>query len=301
MLQTSPVPLNSNVVNREEQVVPFRRDRMIGQILCRSRGLAPSAIERILKVQRQHGGRFGEVALALGLASEEDILEALAEQFEYPYVRSFGDNALDAELVCACDPLGDDAQSFRELRTELLTGVLDGSTRRAIAVVSPERGDGRSYVAANLAVAFAQLGGRTLLVDADMRTPRQHALFGIGDSMGLSNFLCGRAGPEAIQQPSPVSGLSLIGAGTIPPNPSELLHRGTFVALMQEWLAKFDHVVLDTPAANHGIEARILAATARAALVVARRNTARMAGLQRLVTSIEKGPAALAGVVMNDH
>lgn len=301
MLQASPVPLNSNVVSRDEQVVPFKRDRMIGQILCRSRGLAPSAIDRILKHQRQHGGRFGELAIALGLACEEDILEALAEQFDYPYVRCFGDNALDAELVCACDPLGEEAQSFRELRMELLTGVLDGSTRRAIAVVSPERGDGRSYVAANLAVAFAQLGGRTLLVDADMRTPRQHALFGIDDSVGLSNLLCGRAGPEATQQPSPVSGLSLVGAGTIPPNPAELLHRGTFAALMQEWLASFDHVVLDTPAANHGTEARILAAMAGAALVVARRHAASMAALQRLVTSIEKGPAALAGVVMNDH
>ncbi|WP_427913119.1 polysaccharide biosynthesis tyrosine autokinase [Ramlibacter sp. MMS24-I3-19] len=301
MPQTTPVPLNSHVARRDEQVVTFRRDRMIGQILSRSRGLAPSDIEGILKRQGRHGGRFGEVAIAMGLVSEEDVLEALAEQFDYPYVRSFGDSALDAELVCACDPLGEEAQSFRELRTELLTGVLDDPVRRAIAVVSPERGDGRSYVASNLAVAFAQLGARTLLVDADLRTPRQHTLFGIGDSLGLSHLLCGRAGPEAIQQPSPVSGLSVIGAGTIPPNPSELLHRGTFAALMQDWLAEFDHVVVDTPAANHGTEARILAATARAALVVGRRNTARMDSLQRLVTSIERGPTALAGVVMNDH
>ena len=117
MQQTSPASLNSSVVSREEHVVRFKHDRMIGQILCRSRGFAPSAIERVLQSQRQHGGRFGELAIAMGLASEEDILEALAEQFEYPYVRSFGDNAFDTELVCACDPLGEDAQSFRELRT----------------------------------------------------------------------------------------------------------------------------------------------------------------------------------------
>lgn len=301
MSQTSPVPFNSNLVTPDEQVVTFRRDRKIGQILSRSRGLAPYDIERIVRQQGQHGGRFGEVAIAMGLASEDDVLEALAEQFDYPYVRSFGDNAIDAELVCACDPLGGDAQSFRELRTELLTGVLNDPVRRAIAVVSPDRGDGRSYVASNLAVAFAQLGRRTLLVDADLRTPRQHTLFGIDDSLGLSHLLCGRAGPEAIQQRSPVAGLSVIAAGTIPPNPSELLHRDTFAARMQDWLFEFDHVVVDTPAANHGIEARILAATARAALVVGRRNSARLHALQRLVTSIENGPAALAGVVMNDH
>lgn len=300
-MQTSPVPLNSNVVSRDEQVVPFKRDRLIGQILCRSKGLEPPDVERILKHQRQRGGRFGEAAIALGLATEEDILEALAEQFEYPYVRGFSGNPFEAELVCAFDPLGEDAQSFRELRTELLTGVLDGSTRRALAVVSPARGDGRSYVAANLAVAFAQLGGRTLLVDADMRTPRQHALFGTDDSIGLSHLLCGRAAPEAAHQPLQVPGLSLISAGPVPPNPAELLHRGAFAALMREWLAKFDHVVLDTPAANHGTEARILAAMAGAALVVARPHAARMADLHRLMASIEKGPAVLAGVVMNEH
>lgn len=297
MLHSSSVPLAPSA-DREE---PVFFDRPIGQLLCLSRGLRPSDVEQVLALQRQHGGRFGEVAIALGLATQEDILEVLARQFDYPCVRSFDDSAVDEELVCARDPLGDDAKTFRELRTELLDGVLSGATPRALAVLSAANGEGRSYVAANLAIAFAQLGGRTLLVDADMRGPRQHALFGIDNPLGLSQLLCGRAVHEVIQQAPRIASLFLIGAGPVPPNPSELVHRAVFARLMREWLAKFDYVVLDTPAASCGPESRVTAATAGAALVVAQPQATRMAELQRLLASIGKGPAALAGVVFNEH
>lgn len=274
------------------------REPLIGQLLCQLKNLRPSQVEEILAHQRQNGGRFGEVAIALGLATEDDILEVLAKQFGYPYVR-FGDSAINAELVCACDPFGEDAQSFRELRSELLTGVLNGEAPRAIAVVSPRIGDGRSYVAANLAVSCAQLGGRTLLVDADMRTPRLHSLFGIDDSVGLSKLLCG--GVREVVQQAPVPSLFLLGAGPPPPNPLELLQRSFFSRLLREWLARFDFVVVDTPAASYGPDARVIAAAAGAALAVARPQVTRMTDLQRLLSSIEKGPAALAGVVMNEY
>lgn len=297
MLPISSLPVKSSAGHRDEQLAVFSRER-IGQILCRSKSLLQSQVEQILTYQRQHGGRFGEAAIALGLATEEDILEVLAEQFDYPYVR-FDDSGIDAELVCACDPLGEDAQSFRELRSELLIGVLDRSAARALAVLSPQIGDGRSYVAANLAVSFAQLGGRTLLVDADMRTPRLHTLFGTNDSVGLSLLLCG--GVREVVQQAPVPSLFLLAAGPIPPNPLELLLRPTFPKLLREWQARFDFVVVDTPAASYGPDARVIAAAAGAALAVARPQVTRMADLQRLLASIEKGPAALAGVVMNEH
>ncbi|WBY00795.1 polysaccharide biosynthesis tyrosine autokinase [Ramlibacter tataouinensis] len=299
MPQTSPMTPNTALSRHDDQVVTFKRDRRIGQVLASLRGLDAASIERVLRHQRQHGGRFGETALSLGLASEEDIFEALAEQFEYPYLRDAA--GFDSELVCASDPLGEDAHGFRELRAELVTGVLDRTVPRALAVVSPQRGDGRSYVAANLAIAFAQLGGRTLLIDADLQVPRQHALFRVDDSVGLSQLLAGRIAAEHVVQPSPVPGLLLLAAGPIPPNPAELLHRGSFAALIRELLAKFDYVVLDTSAASQGTEARILAAMAGAALVVARPHAARLAALQRLVAAVGKGPAALAGVVMNEH
>jgi protein-tyrosine kinase len=298
MLHINSLPVQTNEIICDEQPGAFARGRPMGQWLCQLNKLQPPHVQQILAHQRQHGGRFGEVAIALGLATEDEILEVLAKQFEYPYVR-FGDSAINAELVCACDPFGEDAQSFRELRSELLSGVLDRATPRALAVLSPRTGDGRSYVAANLAVAFAQLGGRTLLVDADLRRPRLQRLFGIDDSVGLSKLLCG--GVREVVQQAPVPSLFLLGAGPPPPNPIELLQRPMFSKLFRDWLTRFDFVIVDTPAASYGPDARVIAAAAGAALAVARPHVARIAELQRLLSGIERGPAALAGVVMNEH
>ena len=298
MLHINSLPFKSDESSYGEQPGAFTRARPIGQWLCQLNKLQPPHVEQILAYQRQHGGRFGEVAIALGLATEDQILEVLAKQFEYPYVR-FGDSGINAELVCVCDPFGEDAQSFRELRSELLTGVLDRATPRALAVLSPETGDGRSYVAANLAVAFAQLGGRTLLIDADMRTPRLHRLFGIDGTVGLSKLLCG--GVREVVQQVPVPSLFLLSAGPPPPNPLELLQRSTFSKLFREWLTRFDFVIVDTPAGSYGPDARVIAAAAGAALALARPQVTRIAQLQRMLSAIEKSPAALAGVVMNEH
>lgn len=301
MLHIDPVLQVPDVSGRDEPVAAGIFHRPMGQLLCLSRGLKPADVDRVLVYQERHGGRFGEVAIGLGLASEEDILEVLARQFDYPYARSIDDDPVSDELVCARNPLGVDAQSFRELRTELLAGVLAASAPRALAVVSARPGEGRSYVAANLAVAFAQLGGRTLLVDADMRNPRQHALFGSSCAMGLSQLLCGRAGRDVVQQAPRIPGLFVLGAGPIPPNPTELLQRATFADLLREWQDTFDHVLLDTPAASCGPDARVAAAAAGAVLVVAQPQQTRIADLDRLLGNLGKGHAALAGVVMNEH
>lgn len=300
MLHADPA-LVPEVSDRNEPVAAGIFDRPIGQLLCLSRGLQPADVERVLAYQQRHGGRFGEVAIGLGLATEDDILEVLARQFDYPYARSIDDDPVSDELVSARDPLGADSQSFRELRTELLAGVLAVSMPRALAVVSAQPGEGRSYVAANLAIAFAQLGGRTLLVDADMRNPRQHALFGCSGAMGLSQLLCGRAGRDAVQQAPRIPGLFVLAAGPVPPNPTELLQRGTLTDILRAWQDAFDYVVLDTPAASCGPDARLAAAAAGAALAVAQPQKTRVADLQHLLAKIGKGHAALAGVVMNEH
>lgn len=301
MAHSSPISLLPTLGDREDQAAPVKRDRLIGQLLSQSRGLQPTDIDAVLRRQQEHGGRFGEIAIAMRLVSHEDVLAALAAQFDYPFVGSFGDRAISPELVCACDPLGEDAQSFRDLRTELLTGVLAGPIPHALAVLSPQPRDGRSYVAANLAVAFAQLGGKTLLVDADMHSPRQDTLFRADNAVGLSQLLCQRACAEEAVQATVLPGLFLVGAGPLPPNPLELLLRGSRSKLIQNWLRQFDYVVMDTPPANQGSQARVIADWAGAALVVARPQISRMTDLDRLVSVVGKGHAELAGVVMNEH
>ena len=280
---------------------PAVADRSIGSIIAETRNLSVDQVEKILQHQRAKGIRFGEAAIALGYANADDVLFALSQQFHYPYAAESQRKA-NPELVALNQPFGVQAESFRAIRSQVMMRLFNESQPRvAIAVVSPEAADGKSFFSANLAITLAQLGGRTLLVDADMRGPRQHAMFGIENRAGLSGILSGRAEAKVIQQVAGVPSLFVLPVGITPPNPLELVERPAFGLLMRELLSKFDHVVVDTPAAQYGSDAAVIAARCGAALVVARKNKARIDRLQDLVSNIGESPARLAGVVFNEY
>src|SRR5438552_6732065 len=202
-----------------------RANRSIGAILMDSGALSPEDAERILLFQKENGLRFGEAAIRLGLLTEADIQFALSRQFSYAYLRAAGDKKpLSDELVAAYQPFSPRVEQLRAIRSQLMLRWFDkAEQRQVLTVIGTENGEGRSYLAANLAVVFSQLGERTLLIDADMRTPRQHRIFNIPDRIGLSAVLSGRAGRGAMV-PVPAFGtLSLLPAGACPPNPQELL------------------------------------------------------------------------------
>jgi protein-tyrosine kinase len=275
-------------------------DRSIGAIIAELRDLTADQVEAILARQREKGVRFGEAAVELGFASKEDVLFALSQQFHYPYAPK-EDTTLSPELVALSEPFGMRAESFRALRSQVMMRLFaEGDIRRAVAVISPNAGDGKTYCAANLAVSLAQLGGRTLLVDADMRGPRVHELFQVPNRAGLSGILAGRSDNQVIQQVAGVPSLFILPVGIKPPNPLELIERPAFGLLMRELSSKFDYVVVDTPAAMYGADASVIAARCGAALVVARKDKVRVATLQDMVGSLAGTPAKVAGVVLND-
>ncbi|MFG6432132.1 polysaccharide biosynthesis tyrosine autokinase [Roseateles sp. LYH14W] len=275
-------------------------DRSIGSILADLRNLSADQVEKIVRHQRDKSVRFGEAAVALGFASSDDVLVALSQQFHYPYAPEESRKA-SPELAALNQPFGVQAESFRAIRSQIMMRLFnEGQARHAIAVVSPESGDGKTFFAANLAVVLAQLGGRTLLVDADMRHPRQHDVFGLDNKAGLSGILSGRAEAKVIQQVAGVPSLFVLPVGITPPNPLELVERPAFGLLIRELLSKFDHVVVDTPAACYGSDAAVIAARCGAALVVARKDQGRVPALQDLVANLAETPAVLAGVVFNE-
>jgi chain length determinant protein tyrosine kinase EpsG len=272
----------------------------MGQLMRESRLLTEAQVEQVLSYQSEKGLRFGEAAIALQLASREDVLRALADQFTYPYAdaRQAG---VSRELFMANRPFGEDVEVFRDLRSHLLMTVLAASSeRKAVALVSTNIGDGKTFTVANLAVAFSQLPGTTLLVDADLRTGRLHKVFGLQGPRGLSTLLSGRTNIDTIRRVPGLPNLSVLPVGTVPPNPLELLQRNSFGFLMQELVAKFDHVLVDTPAAEHGSDTRLIAARAGAALVLGRRHRTQAKSAQSLVTQLNKAQVAVAGLVMND-
>lgn len=276
-------------------------DRSIGDIIAEANKLTAEQVERILAHQKSHGLRFGEAAVALGLAKGEDVLWALSQQFHYPYAAGSGP-APSEELVLAAKPFSDQAEAFRVLRSQINMKLYAADApRRALAVISANDGDGKTFFAANLAIAFSQLGGRTLLLDADMRSPRQHQVFGLDSSSGLSGILSGRSETNVIRPVRDLPSLFVMPVGTLPPNPTELVERPAFALLMRELVSKFDHVIVDTPAAVHGADYAVISARCGAALALARKGTTRIAALQNLIGALSNTPTEMAGVVMNEH
>lgn len=275
-------------------------DRPIGDLIRDARNLSAAEVEKVLSYQREHGVRFGEAAVSLGLASPDDVLNALAQQFHYP-LASAERRISSPELVTLSQPFSVQAEAIRAVRSQVTMrlGKTD-EARQAIAVISPDSGDGKTYFAANLAVSMAQLGGRTLIVDADLRNPRQHEVFKVSNAVGLSTLLSGRAENQVIQPVEGVAGLFVLPCGPIPPNPLELIERPAFALLMRELLAKFDHVIIDTAAASLGADACVVAARCGAALVLTRKHDNRVSALQDLVASLAGSSAQVLGAVFNE-
>ncbi|HEX5373458.1 MAG TPA: polysaccharide biosynthesis tyrosine autokinase [Aquabacterium sp.] len=273
----------------------------IGDIIRQTNNLSAEQVERILSYQMQNGVKFGEAAVALGFAKEEDVLWALAQQFHFPYVNQ-ANRKIAAEVIVGTKPFSDQSELFRAMRGQLLNTVFSKEEgHHALAVISPESGDGKSYYAANLAAALSQLGGRTLLIDADLRSPRQHEIFAIESKVGLSSILSGRAESRLIHPVEELPSLHVLPAGVVPPNPTELIQRPTFGLLVKELTTKFDYVIVDTPAASLGSDARVIATHCGAALAVCRRHKSRIDALQALLSPLTiSSSVALAGVVVNE-
>jgi protein-tyrosine kinase len=279
---------------------PQHGERSIGAILVEAGRLTPENAERILRLQRDEDLRFGDAGTRLGLLTHADIEFALSRQFSHPYLLR-GESKVSEELVAAYEPLSHPSEALRALRNQLMTRWFDGNRAdKALAIVSAERKEGRSFLAANLAVVFSQLGAHTLLIDADMRNARQQALFGLDNRAGLSAVLSGRAGLDAIQRIAGLPDLSVLPAGAQPPNPDELLARAPFPKMLEELERKFDVILLDSPAAALYAEAQTVAARAGAALIVARKNAARMWQVRGVSDTVSHASTTIVGAVLND-
>ncbi len=268
----------------------------LGQVLA----LSADQVAEVLGLSQMEDIRFGEAAIRLGHASSDRVMAALSRQFDYPCVLD-GQPGASMELVVLSRPQSPQAEAIRALRSQVLRRTASPANGpRTLAVISPDAGDGKSFLVANLAVALAQAGQRTLVVDADLRHPRQHEIFEVSNSAGLSSALLGLAEPQLVQAVGRVPGLYVLPVGACPPNPLELVERPAFRRLLEKLAARFDHVVVDTPAAVYGTDAHVIAERCGAALMVARRDASRVANLQALIEAVSAPSTTLLGVVMNE-
>ena len=276
-------------------------ERKLGAVLIHAGRLRPQDVQHILQVQGQKGLRFGDAGKEVGLLTQADIEFALARQFDYPYLRR-GESKVSEEVVAAYEPFSPQVEALRAVRAQLMLRWLDSEpASKALAILSAVRKEGRSFIAANLAVVFAQLGARTLLIDADLRNPRQHQLFGLDNRAGLSAVLSGRAAAfEALEHVASLSSLSVMPAGAPPPSPQDLLARPVFAQLLHQLAAHVDLIVLDCPPVGQTADAQTIAVRAGAALIVVRKNSSRMWRVQGVSDSVLQAKSAIVGAVLND-
>ena len=277
--------------------------RSIGDILIESGRLSAADATRIFEQQQTDQSQFGDAGIALKILTKDDIDFALSQQFEYSYLDE-KDVSLSPELVAAYKPFSKVGENLRAVRSQLMLRWFNEERRRkAIAVVSAAPAEGRSFVAANLAIVFAQQGQRTLLIDGNMRAgphKGQQALFKLDKSPGLSGLLAGRAGLETMLEIPGLPGLSVLPCGAIPPNPQELLGRTPFEALLQSASSRFEAIIIDTPAGRDFADAEIIAARVGAVVLITRKNVSLLPAAVALARRLQDGGVALVGSILND-
>ncbi|GGL29600.1 polysaccharide biosynthesis tyrosine autokinase [Phycicoccus endophyticus] len=200
-----------------------------------------------------------------GVRTAEDV-KAITD------VPVLGSIAFDPEtpkrpLIVEVDPRSPRAEAFRSLRTNLQ--FVDAATHpRTIAVTSSVAGEGKSTVTANLALTMAQAGSRVCLVEGDLRRPKVLDYMGLEGAVGLTDALIDRADVMDLVQPYGGTSLWVLGAGHIPPNPSELLGSSAMRTLLEQLRVRFDYVVIDAPPALPVTDAVVLSKVTDGAIVV---------------------------------
>lgn len=276
-----------------------RGNKTIGLMLLESGKISAQDAERVLKLQKEQNLRFGEAALSLGLVKEGDIQQILARQFDYPYLTP-GEGSFSGDLVAAYHPFSPQVESLRALRSQLMLRWF-GEGRRALALVGANPGDGTSYLAANLGIVFSQLGERTLIIDANLRTPQLHTFFNLGNRAGLSDLLADRADLSAVTRIPQFVDLSVLTAGAQPPNPAELLSRSNLADLIAGLSGHYDVILLDTPPAEEAADFQAVASRAGGALISVRKNRTRLNEVAGIRDMLAAAGADVVGAVVNAH
>jgi protein-tyrosine kinase len=279
-------------------------------------GLSEDSAAKIRRLMQTEQMRCSEAAALSGLVTPVQIEEAISwigrrnsissdGIIQKALRRSTGRAVVKVEgpevkpgskLIFAHDPYDPRSEKMRALRSELL--LLNDTPSMVLAIVGSGPEEGRSVLAAELALAFAQLGKRTLLVDADMRKPSQHLLFCTNNSAGLAQSIDGR-GNAVINRVAGAPVMSLLTAGSPSSNPLELLSSQRFHHLAASWRNQFEFIIIDTPPVHQFADGLTVATLAGRVLIVGRSVETTFRDLRELMRRLAVTRSQILGAVIN--
>jgi len=207
--------------------------------------------------------------------------------------------AREIELINHLYPKFSIAEDYRTVRTSILFSHADAAPK-TIAFTSTLPQEGKTATISNLAVSFAQLEGRVLLVDADLRKPRLSKVFNLRNVSGLSSYLAGKHSFDEVIQKTSIDNIWTIPSGPHPPNPAELLNSRRMKELLAEAKERFTVVLLDTPPVLAVIDPVIVSSLADSTVFVVRAGKTTRRPLARAVEEVRKAKADIIGVVFNE-
>jgi protein-tyrosine kinase len=302
-----------------EIVDPFGPDAddELSRTLLMLNRISQDAMEQINGLMKTLHVRFAEAAVQSGAVSQQEIDEAqewmskrglgkpggLIEEMMRRTARKresilWEHDQLEpsAELILPHQPDHAYSESMRSLRTELLLRCK--GSRGLITILSPSSGDGRSRLAAELAIAFAQLERRTLLVDADLRKPSLHRLFPTDNEMGLAQALT-KGGPHHFHGVKGLPEMALITSGEVPQNPLELLSGRGFERAIIEWRRNFEFVILDTPPVTRYSDAVAIAAVTGNVFIIGRAEATTYKHINEVYRNLSAAHCRILGAAIN--
>lgn len=283
--------------NNEELGVDYQDSEEVGAEETQSTQKSEAEVKPVVEIKAV--GRkiiAEEKALQEKLAAEAEVE---ADELE---TDEFNEEMLDedSELVLRDNPKSKVSEDFRTIRTSLYFS-LNKKGSNAVLISSSTPNEGKSFIASNLAVAFAKTKKKVLLIDCDMRLGRQHEIFGLSNKEGLSNLLAESKSGEYRKylQKTTVKNLSIITRGVVPPNPSELLDSSIMEELLEKVKQKFDYVILDGTPIDGLSDSLILAKKTDRLVLVSAANMTTVEDLQNSKKALESIEVKISGVVLN--
>jgi tyrosine-protein kinase Etk/Wzc len=226
------------------------------------------------------------------------LLEKIMKQTRRSELANAGSDGYHDHLIFSLRPRDPIIDSYRTLRTNLqFTGV--DKPLRTLLITSSLPREGKTLTSANLAISYAEFGHRVLIIDGDMRKPKQHDIFNIKISPGLSDYLARGMSLKDVIYPTKSDNLKVLPCGTLPPNPSEMVGSLQMGELIQKVSEKFDLVIIDSPPVQIVSDAMLLATKVSYVTLVVKFGLTQLRDIQETLDILERVKAPILGVIFN--
>lgn len=205
----------------------------------------------------------------------------------------------NSNLITLHMPKSPTSEAYRTLRTNIQFSSID-QKMSVLMAASAQSGEGKSTTVSNLAVTYAQEGKRVLLIDADMRKPTIHRIFGLSNRIGLTNVITGQSKASEAIQSGGLASLSVLPSGPVPPNPAELLASQKMKAFVSDMKGVYDMIIFDTPPVLAVADSLIVSSICDGVILVVQEGRVKRDLVRKAKESLERVNAKLIGVVLNN-